>query len=444
MLLLLQNKVKQNKQLVLGLWPTTYVFMKERIFRFTNLCVRSLALAARFLFVLFLGKFYDAGTVGVFGLLNTSVILAYMIMGFDFYSYANRELVKAPEEEKAYVLTNQAIFLIFTFVLSLPVVIYLVFYLEVLDDAYLLPFVLLLFNEYLGQEFYRIFTTLQKPLTANAVFFIRNASWVILYFFAWFMGYTSPEATGLEVLVWYWVAASIAGNLLSLFMQTKYVDWQTGRIRLDLSWIKKGFKVSLWFFASTIAYKIIEFSNRYIIDFYQGKDEVGYYTFFSQIANLVNVIVFTMVVMHMYPVLLAKSANQQLGELHSFYKVMIRKIVIWSLASGACVGVLIFPVLQYLGREAFFDHIHTFFFLVLANILLNTSLAPHYALYALHKDKMLFTSTLFGVLVNIVLNFVLIPWYGAPGAAIAMLCSYVLVLIFKLDFWRKSLADVSR
>ncbi len=55
------------------------------------------------------------------------------------------------------------------------------------------------------------------------------------------------------------------------------------------------------------------------------------------------------------------------------------------------------------------------------------------------KTKMLFTSTLISAIVNIILNIIMIPFWGALGAAIATFISYFLIWIIRLIDSRKIL-----
>ena len=47
-----------------------------------------------------------------------------------------------------------------------------------------------------------------------------------------------------------------------------------------------------------------------------------------------------------------------------------------------------------------------------------------------NKKVILFFSALLGMIVNIYLNYILIPKYGAPGAAVATLISSSVVVLF--------------
>lgn len=402
-----------------------------RLKNILNLGFRVSSIGSKFLFIVILGKYYTAEIVGLYGLVNTSIVLAFMLLGFDFYSYSTRELIESSNPRKGFILYNQLIFTVLSYILLFPIIYLLVFQNNVLPIKYLLPFALLLLNEYVGQEIYRLLTIIQKPLFANVALFIRSGSWVLVYLiFTEILGRSIGDASLIDFL-YYWVIAGVISNIASIILIIKCFEWNKESFRFDKTWILRGMLVSSWFFFSTIAYKIIEFSNRYIIDYYYGKEEVGYFTFFNQMANLVNVVVFTIVIMNFYPILLHKRAENNSDEFKSVYKAMKKRVWIWSLLSSVFVLASIFPILTFLGKVTYLDNINTFYLLILSNILLNVSLVPHYALYALKEDKALFAATLFGAIANVVLNFVFIPLYGAVGAGIAIAFSYGIIWLWK-------------
>ena len=58
--------------------------------------------------------------------------------------------------------------------------------------------------------------------------------------------------------------------------------------------------------------------------------------------------------------------------------------------------------------------------------------------YTVHKDSFGYLfSGVFGAIFNVIMNFVLIPYIGIYGAAIATCISYILVFIFRLFHTKK-------
>lgn len=88
---------------------------------------------------------------------------------------------------------------------------------------------------------------------------------------------------------------------VSIYFFSKFKFKSFKNIPIDWQWIRRGVKVSLLFFVGTIAFKLIDFADRYFIDYYHTKTDVGIYTFYSSMANLVEIIVHTAVVIVFLP-----------------------------------------------------------------------------------------------------------------------------------------------
>ena len=60
--------------------------------------------------------------------------------------------------------------------------------------------------------------------------------------------------------------------------------------------------------------------------------------------------------------------------------------------------------------------------------------------YTVHKDSLGFLiSGTIGAIVNIILNFIMIPFWGATGAALATCISYIVVFVYRIWNTRKYL-----
>ena len=83
------------------------------------------------------------------------------------------------------------------------------------------------------------------------------------------------------------------------------------------------------------------------------------------------------------------------------------------------------------------DNIDILWLLLLSTNIFNLSLIPHYSLYVKNKDIELMAITVFSAIMNIILNYILIPKFGSIGASFSLLMSYSLILI--LSFFGRQL-----
>ncbi len=395
-----------------------------------NLTLRGLSMGARFLLLFFLGKYFSLNDLGIYGMFFTTVTLTLFLVGLDFYTYSNREVLYAREEGKLSVLRDQLVFYLVTYsVFLLPLT--LIFFYEMLPFNYIIFFYVILVLEHLSQELYRIFTMLSFPVFANWLLFLRSGIWIYLIIIAWMI---VPEKNySLSIVWWGWmIGAGLSVIVGVIKIHRLYKGYGLGP--LQLKWFVAGLKICVLYFGSTIALKIIEFSSRYMIEYWWGMKDVGIFTFFSQIANTINVAVNTVFIMTIYPKLVHAAKENNVREFYRLKNYMMKRIVVYSVAFGLLLGLLIEPILHIINKTDFFQQINLFYILILSNIVLNVSLVYYYVLYAFRRDFSLLVTTSISALSNIVLNIVMIRYFGIMGASISMLLSYTILAFFNSYF----------
>lgn len=384
---------------------------------------------AKFLLIIYIGKYLSVSELGEYGLFATTITIAIYFLGLDFYTYNTREILAKQHDERLKLIRDQFVFHLLVYVVILPLLL-TVFAMGIIKTEFIVYFYLILIFEHLSQELYRLFTTLKKPVFANVLLFIRTGVWVYVLIMFWLLG---VESLMNLIVVWYgWAIGSFLSIVLGIIYLNREYTFSSLSNNVDWGWIINGIHISIPFFIGTLAYKIIEFSDRYMIDYYMTKADVGIYTFFGGIANTVNIVVFTLVIMIYYPLLVEQYQNAQIDKFKQTLKIFSSKTLITSLGVSVILLLLVWPVLEYMDKVEFQNSITVFWLLIVANIILNISMISHYHLYALKKDLIIRNATILGALVNIPLNIFFIKCFGLQGAAIATMMSFTVIWILKL------------
>lgn len=399
-----------------------------------NLSLRGLSMGARFLLIFYLGKFFSTDDLGLYGLFFTTVTLGLFLLGLDFYTYSNREVLYVKEEDRFSILRNQLVFYGFTYlVFLLPML--LIFFYHVLPTEYIYIFYGILILEHLSQEFYRLFTILSYPIFANWLLFLRSGIWIYILLIYYLINPIAEYSLSLVFTGWIMGAGlSVALGFVRILSLYKVYTLKP----MKLSWFITGLKVSAFYFLSTVALKVIEFANRYIIEYWCDLKSLGVFTFYSQIANMINVIIFTLFLMVIYPKLIIAVNEKNDAEFMRLKNFITKKVLVYSLALGLVMCVLIHPILAFINKPEYQSQILTFYVLVIANIFLNISLVYHYVLYAFKKDVSLFVLTALCSVSSMIFNIVLISSFGILGASLALLLSYLVLTITKYFYAKQS------
>lgn len=407
-----------------------------------NLGLRIFSIIAKFLLVVGVGKFLGVKLLGEYSLFNTTITFVVYFLGFDFYVFNTREILAVNKCQRIIFLRDQLIFHFVIYLIILPLLIF-IFIFHVIDYEYISYFYVILIFEHLSQELYRVFTTIQKPVFANFLLFLRMGAWIYPILLFWYFNLANNQ--NLDLIWLGWIVGLFISIILGIVKLKRDFDFSSLRGKsVNWNWIKNGIKTSIPFFIGTIAYKIIEFSDRYMIDFYLSKSEVGVYSFFSSVANVLNTVVFSTVVMVWYPRLVEKYQKNNFVSFCEEFQVFKKKTIFVILVGIMGAVFFIWPVLSFMDKNSITDEIKVYWVLLLGNVIFNFSLVFHYVLFSAKKDLVIRNSTLIGAIMNVILNFFLIKVGGILGAAIATLTSYGFILIIKLIESKKILSKLEK
>ena len=120
-----------------------------------NIFLRGTTVLMKFVLSVLVIKKLSIEEFGVFGLFQSTVIISTFILGFDFYNFTSREILKENAKSVSYYFINQLAFHLVVYVLIIPLT-FFVFISGIIHSNYLWLFVLILISEHLSQELYRL------------------------------------------------------------------------------------------------------------------------------------------------------------------------------------------------------------------------------------------------------------------------------------------------
>lgn len=404
---------------------------REIVIHVSNLGIRGLTILLRFVLVLGLGKYYSTEDLGVFGLFNTTITITIFFLGFDFYAYAHREILKSDKSLQVGMLSNSIVFFIATYLVVLPVSL-AVFFLDVLPIQYLTWFYLIVILEHFSQELYRLFILFGNQLFANILLFLRMAAWILPAIGYW----VASDFVGLQLrAIFFWWVLGVGISVIVGFVRiSRHYSNLSFSSEINWIWIRKGVPIATRFLIGTIAYKVIEFSDRYFLDYYLDKKAVGVYTFYYNFANVLQTLVFTLVIAQLYPRLVEYYTNSEFTLYQEYRVKFFKQVLIVSLGGSLIVLFGIAPAIEIIGKPEFYENFSTYVVLIVAIAVLNISFVPHYVLYATGRDNVIMMCTLGSALINILCNLILTSRFGMIGSAVSTLMSYIFLVGSKYYF----------
>ncbi|MFN3940265.1 MAG: polysaccharide biosynthesis C-terminal domain-containing protein, partial [Chitinophagales bacterium] len=113
-----------------------------------------------------------------------------------------------------------------------------------------------------------------------------------------------------------------------------------------------------------------------------------------------------------------------------------KQMALFTFLSAGFLLVIIYPIILFLNNDAFLADFDAFIVLVIAEMIFNGSLIFHYILYVRKSDVSIVKATIAAAVLNILLNFILIPEYSILGAAMASLFSFTALMFAKMYYSR--------
>lgn len=383
-------------------------------------------MASKFLLVFFLARLLSPAELGIFGLLSATISYSLYLLGFDFYSYTTREILKLAPHERGRLLKNQSTIFLILYIIVLPLL-SSIFFQGLIPWKYFAWFFLLVLLEHLTQEVGRLLITLSQPLIASIILFLRQGIWPL---FAVTLMLTFPAHRTLNWVLGGWCIGGFSALLLGLYKLYK-MELGSWRSNIDWRWIIRGLKISSSLLAATLAIRGVFTLDRYWLQALAGVEALGAYVLFIGIGNSLTSFLDAGIFSFIYPGMISAWQKRDRKLFHSEFVRLAKQTLIVSASFFVIALLAISPLLHWLGKDVFRTYQDMFPWILSAITLYGLGMIPHYALYAMGRDKPIILSHLLSLGVFIISTWTLSEKTSALAIPISLVMTFLFILAFK-------------
>jgi O-antigen/teichoic acid export membrane protein len=394
--------------------------------RLINICLRGATLVSKLLLLVFLAKFFEPKEVGLYGLLVGTIAYAMYSLGFDFYTFNTRELLKHDSKERGRLLKDQGVLHLILYAVMLPMLV-LVFEFDLLPWHLAGWFFALLVFEHLNQELMRLLIVVSRQLAASMMLFLRYGSWVPCII-AWM--FIDSDLRHIEAVLTAWLLGSGGAIVVAIFTlsRMKMGGWNS---KIDWRWLIKGLCTAIPFLVATLAIRGIFTIDRYWFEALQGLEVLGVYVLFLGIANALLSFMDAGVFSFSYPNLTsAYNARNAAAFRVGMRKLLFQTLILSSLFAIVAL-LLIEPLLIMLEKPFYLQYLHIFPWLLVAMLLYVIGMVPHYALYAQRHDKPIIYSHIVAFMLFVPVTSLFSFWDSMLGVPLGLCSAFVVILFLK-------------
>ncbi len=242
-------------------------------------------------------------------------------------------------------------------------------------------------------------------------------------------------------IIWMMVVFVLDGFWLSVFLFLAYKrsglkirDWRFNKP------LAKSILSSSWLLALTSASVLIYMRiDQVMIKRMIDAEAVGLY------ASSVKIFEFTYIIPSLITFSLFPAILNALKVSYTAYRRRLRHMValllILSILVAGTITILSKPIILILFGPDYLESLNVLRIGVWSLVAVSLSYLVDKSLVAENRIKFYFTITLLGAIVNVVLNYLLIPIYGINGAAVSTIISYSLVAVLGLGVKKRKLAN---
>lgn len=401
-----------------------------------NISLRAITLMSRFLLMFFIAKFLSPGSLGLYGIFSTTILFSLYVVGLDFYIYSTRELIISERKTWGRFLASQFKLSLILYLFYLPLM-FLVFYYKFMPINIFPYFVIILILEHLCQEIQRVLIAAQKPIVANIGLFLRNGFWPLLLIALYLFKLVHVDI-GLIFELW------IFGDALAVLFYVYYLlklNISGWRGKTDWSWVVNGIKISLFFLVGTLALRFNSVSERYWMQYINGLELVGVYSFFIGINSIISSFIDAGVVSFLYPKMIKAKSDNDSEKYKKIRKKLSVQIFIWTGVLTFASLMLINQVLLFIDKNEYYAHIGMYYITLTSAAIACIGLIPHYDLYARKKDRVIVYTHVISLIVFLISGICLSKIFNIYAIPLAVLIAQIYIVGSKYFYLRRDVNE---
>ncbi|MBR1431780.1 oligosaccharide flippase family protein [Ruminococcus sp.] len=274
-------------------------------------------------------------------------------------------------------------------------------------------------------------------LSQNVGYYSRGVEKVVLFTLS---GIVATVVTiGLNLMFLLWLKIGVVGYLLSsiianffsalvMIVGGEFYKYKISLSRIDKSLVKRMLKYSIPMIPNSASWWVSNSSDKYILLAFAGVAANGVYSVSYKIPTIVTIVT------SIFATAWRISAVDKFGskESQKFYSDVYGMYVSLTVIIASALMTINKPLSTFMFQKEFFQAWKYVPILLIASVV-HAYCEFFGTLYTSSmQTKMLFYSTIIGAITNVALNFALIPFFSALGAAIATLISYMIVWLIRM------------
>jgi O-antigen/teichoic acid export membrane protein len=389
--------------------------------------MRAAMLVCRFLLVLFISRYLDLASLGVFGLVTGAVAMTPAFVGLGLVHIIMRDAVTMTPTLLTDALRHYWSFTVALYVLLLPIAVATADALG-WSPAWIAIVIAITLFEQIGNDIFQLLTNLERPVYAAFTAFLRGAAWILIFVP---LAIYEPQFRTLQSLLVFWLAGSVS-SFVAFAIASRTWPWRDAFKRpFRPSWLISRVPSSLIIYASDVSFIASQYIDRYFVTLFLGLKLAGVYMLYWTAASAMYTFVSVTILQQQRPLLIRMHHEGDIA----FRRLCVRLMPTTVLATvflGAMVAIA-FEIVAPLLRQPLATENMLAFWLIVAGMCVRCIADwGAMALFSGRRDRIMTATNLAAVAALALVQSLLLPLLGLPGAGLAALVAFSAVTCWRL------------
>ena len=397
--------------------------------RLFNIGLRLGTLGSKMVFTLYMARYFSLADIGVYGLVFGVVMVMGGVVGMRIDYVVSREIVGVDPASVLVKMRDQVVFYLLNYIV-LALLMILAQTIGIGIDSKIMIYIFIIsVVEGLASLSYANMNSLEQPIIANVMFFIRSGFWT---FPVMILGFLYPSLRTFDVVFTGWIAG-VTASLAATVYVWRSMPWKAMfQTRVNWKWIRNSIKRCFLIWLGGLGIVAGYYVDRLVVVQFLGLEQVGIATFYLSFTNALLTIIQSGILSMTYPRLIKFYRE---GNLSGFRQEIRQSLVN---ANGFAIGIAIVMgiVVPYIGTlfnrpELVTERLTLWLMLFGVCIRANTD-ALYFILFARHQDRAIWLGNLLFLLPALGGNLLLVPMLGLSGIGYSSILAALCLVAWRL------------
>jgi O-antigen/teichoic acid export membrane protein len=392
--------------------------------------MRSSGLALKLVLMLYIGKYLSLSDIGTYGLVSAVVAIGIPLFGFRIDYITLRELVDLDMVQLVIKIRDQlVVYGITYFIFSLISFLLCLQMYWFSDVKIMLIAITLTVLESFATITSGNLVPLKRPILANALFFVRSASWIPPLVL---IGVVQIPSRSVETVFLFWLMG-IIGSISINAWKWRYLPWNKA-LKIPINWklLYSNIKLCLPIWIGSISLAAAAFIDRFIVEIILGRKIVGVISFYGSFVVALSGLLSSGIFSFVYPEMISAKLKSDNVLFRKLTKKMAHQAFIGSTITCVILGVTVPQLGFFMQKSELYDFRYILWAMLGGAWIRSSTEYIYYILYAENRDREIWIGNFIFLFSATAGNILFMNLFGIKGLYLSPIVSTLPLCLWRL------------